>query len=445
MTELPSSARGLITSTDPRYHELAKLWNGLHDPRPAAIAECLTTGDVVAAMAIARERGLTVSVRGGGHGVAGRACRDGSLVIDLRGMSGVTVDPVRRTARAGGGATWKDFDQATAAYGLATTGGLISSTGIGGLTLGGGIGWLVRRCGLSCDNLIGAEVVTADGRVLNVNVQQESELFWALRGAGIGLGVVTALEYTLHPIAQVIAGVVMHSVERAGELLRFFRAFCEGAADELTTILVFTFAPPAPFVPEELHGKPVVAIGACWSGNIPEGERAMAPLHSFGPPLVNIIGPMSYADAQTMLDPTAPAHQLNYWKSAFIPALTDGVIAGLIARGSALPSALSQIHVHQLGGAVSRLDRGETAFDQRAAGLLVNIPTMWTDPGQTDSMTAWTRETHSQIAGAGLSYLNFQDHDDPPEDGWSGATADRLRGVKERHDPQRRFGRDPVG
>ncbi|MDQ6799257.1 MAG: FAD-binding oxidoreductase [Acidobacteriota bacterium] len=435
----------LIVRGDERYAEARRLWNGLLDPRPAAIAECFSTSDVVRAVAIARDRQWTISVRGGGHGVAGRACRDDALVIDLR-MRDVTVDPERLIARAGGGATWNDFDRATAAHGLATTGGLISSTGIGGLTLGGGIGWLMRRWGLACDNLLGAEIVTADGRVRRVSGTENGDLFWALRGAGIGLGAVTSLEYALHPVRDVLAGMVMHSASRAAEVLRFFRDLCVDAPDALTALVAFSFAPPAPFVPPELRGKPVVVMAVCWSGDLTDGERIVAPIRTFGPPLADIIGTMRYADLQTMLDAGAPPHHLNYWKSAFVPSLDEETIDLIVARGTALPSPLAQLHVHQLGGAVARVSPGSTAFDQRSSPFLVNIPTMWTAPEETEAMIEWTRDTHARIARAAetTAYLNFQDRDENPASAWTAATNDRLRAIKEACDPSRLFGDEPL-
>lgn len=442
-----SSVPRLLVPQDPGFGERCRLWNGLLAPRPVAIAECSTVDDVVNAVRTARARGWSVSVRGGGHGVAGRACRDGSLMIDLRGMRRVSVDPVNKIGRAEGGATWFDFDRATAEHGLASTGGMISSTGVTGLTLGGGIGWLLRQHGLACDNLLAAEIVMADGQLLRVDANHEPELFWALRGAGIGFGAVTAVEFTLHEVREVLAGILMHPASRAREALQFFREFCNNLPDQLTPVFVFTCAPPAPFVPEDLHFKPVVAIGACWCGDIAEGDRVIGPLRAFGPPQVDLIAPRPYCEAQMMLDPTAPEHQLNYWKSAFLPALTDEAMDCLVARGTSLPSPLAQVHIHCLGGAAARVAPTATAYEQRSAPFLVNIPTMWAEPHQTEAMIAWTRETHSALAGAsdGSSYLNFQDRDEAPSDALGGSTRERLCALKEALDPNRLFGPDPVG
>ncbi|HET8732700.1 MAG TPA: FAD-binding oxidoreductase, partial [Anaeromyxobacteraceae bacterium] len=391
--------------------------------------------------------GLTVSVRAGGHGVAGRACRDGSLVVDLRPMRGVAVDPGARRARVEGGATWADVDRAAAAHGLATTGGLISSTGVSGLTLGGGIGWLVRRFGLACDSLVAAEVVTADGASRRVDEREGGELLWALRGAGIGLGVVTALEFALHPISTVVAGVVMHPASRAHAVARFFRELTARAPDALSAILVFAVAPPAPFVPVDLQGQPMVAIGACWSGHLAGGEDALAPLQAFGPPAVDTIRALPYVEAQSMLDPTAPAHQLNYWKSAFLPALTDDLLEALVRRGTSLPSPLAQIHVHHLGGAVDRVPADATAYASRGMPYLANVPTMWSDRGRTAEMIEWTRSCHAEITGAGggAGYLNFQDRDERPGDALGAGRSVRLRALKEALDPGRLFGPEPIG
>jgi FAD/FMN-containing dehydrogenase len=436
----------LLTPDQARFSEARRMWNGLLEPRPAVIAECKSAADVVDAVRFARAKGLTISVRGGGHGVAGRACRDGSVVIDLRGMRKVAVDGERRLAVAEGGATWADFDQATAQYGLATTGGMISTTGVGGLTLGGGIGWLMRRCGLTCDNVVAAEIVTADGATRRVSAAEHPELYWALRGAGIGFGVVTSFELALHPVARVLSGMVMHPASRAREALELFRSFCADAPEDLSAVFVFMVAPPAPFVPQSLQGKPAVAIGVCWCGDEREGERVIAPLRAFGPPAVDIIAPRPYVETQSMLDATAPEHQLNYWKSAFLPALSDDMITRLVARGTALPSPLAQVHIHQLGGAVSRGAHDGSAFDARSAAFVVNIPTMWSDPGETSSMIAWTRDAHRQFADEAMrvSYLNFQDGDESAANAWTASTRERLRRLKESLDPERLFGPDPA-
>jgi FAD/FMN-containing dehydrogenase len=308
------------------------------------------------------------------------------------------------------------------------------------------VGWLVRRCGLSADNLVAVEIATAEGRVRRVDAREDADLFWALRGAGIGFGAVTSLELALHPISTVVAGMVMHPAERALEVARRFRDLTAGAEESLSAILVFAVAPPAPFVPAALHGKPIVAIGACWCGTEGEGTPTLDALRAFGPPDVDTFTRMRYVDAQGMLDPTAPAHQLNYWKSAFLPALTDEAIGRIVARGTSLPSPLAQVHVHHLGGAVSRIPAGATAFGQRSAPYLVNVPTMWTEPERTDEMVAWTRACHAEIAGKGApsTYLNFQDRDDHPEDVVESATRGRLQALKAAHDPDRLFGPEPA-
>jgi FAD/FMN-containing dehydrogenase len=397
----------LIGPDDPGYDEARKVWNGAIDRRPALIARCRDPHDVVAALRLASERGLEVAVRGGGHGVAGLAVCDGGLVIDLSPMKDIAVDPGERTARAGGGVLWGELDAATQAAGLATVGGIVTHTGIGGLTLGGGIGWLMRRHGATVDNLLAAEVVTAGGSI----VSADEDLLWGLRGGGGNFGIVTSFEYRLHPVGPVVlAGPLYYALEDGPEVLRHYRDVIATAPDELTTIVNLRPAPPLPVLPEELHGRPVVAIGACWAGRPEDGEAALAPLRAFGRPLVDLIAPRPYVELQRMFDSAVPHGWHYYWKSWEVPPLTDATIDTLVEQASRITSPRSYIIVFQLGGAMARVGEHETAFGQRGDGHDVNINAVWL-PGDPDAdrHVEWSRETFAALEGqsAGRAYVNF--------------------------------------
>ena len=401
----------LIRPGDAGYDDARKIWNGAIDRRPALIVRCRETADVVDALKLARERELRVAVRGGGHGVGGTAVCDDGIVIDLSLMKGIAVDAERRTARAQGGVLWGELDAATQAHGLATVGGIVTHTGIAGLTLGGGIGWLMRRHGATVDNLVGAEVVTPDGSVTTA----DEELLWGLSGGGGNFGIVTSFEYRLHDVGQtVLAGPLYHALEDGPEVLRFYRDFIAEAPDELTTIVNLRPAPPLPVLPPELHGRPVVAIAACWAGDPDEGERALAPLRRFGQPLIDLVAPRPYVQLQGMFDPVVPHGWHYYWKSWELPPLTDAAIDTLVERAAAITSPRSYIIVFQLGGAMARPER-DTAFGQRAEGHDVNINGAWL-PGDPDAdrHVAWTRETFDALAphGLGRAYVNFMGDDE---------------------------------
>jgi FAD/FMN-containing dehydrogenase len=396
----------LITPSDAGYDEARKIWNGAIDRRPALIARCREPADVMAALRLARERELPIAVRGGGHGVAGTAVCDDGLVIDLSPMKGIAVDPAARTARAQGGVLWGELDAATQAHGLATVGGIVTHTGIAGLTLGGGIGWLMRRHGATVDNLLGAEVVTVDGNV----VSADEELLYGLRGGGGNFGVVTTFEYRLHAVGPtVLAGPLYHSLDDGAEVLRFFRDFIADAPDELTTIVNLRPAPPLPVLPPELHRRPVVSIGVCWTGDPEAGERALAPLRAYGRPLIDLIAPRPYVQLQGMFDPVVLHGWHYYWKSWELPPLTDAAIDVLVERAAAITSPRSYIIVFQLGGAMTRPPH-DTAFGQRAEGHDVNINAVWlADDGDGERHAQWTRDTYDALEphGAGRAYVNF--------------------------------------
>jgi FAD/FMN-containing dehydrogenase len=358
-------------------------------------------------------------------------------------MKSIDIDPDRRIARAQPGCSWSDLDRATHPFGLATTGGLISTTGIAGFTLGGGIGWLMRKCGLTCDNLRAAEVVTADGRVVHASAEENPDLLWGLRGGGGNFGVVTAFEYDLHPVSTVLGGLVLHPVNRAPELLRFFRKFVASAPDELTCLAAFLTAPPEPFVPAELQLQPAIAIAVCYTGDLEEGERVVQPLRAFGPPTVDVIGPMPYPVLQSMLDESAPSGLQNYWKSTFVSKLSDALIDVVVAQAAAMCSPLSAIHIHHLEGAVSRVGADATAFTQRDAAFVMNLVGTWPDPADTAANIDWVRATYDAVAphSEAAPYINFMGDEtsDRIRAAYRGDTYTRLVALKRQYDPDNLF------
>jgi hypothetical protein len=411
LADLARQFRGeLIRAGDPPYEAARRVWNGAIDRRPALVARCTGVADVRAAVRFARERQLVVAVRGGGHNVAGTATCDGGLVIDLSPMKGLRVDPVTRTARAQPGLLWGEVDRETQAFGLATPGGIVTHTGIGGLTLGGGLGWLMRRYGLTIDNLLSADVVTADGEFLRVSAEEHADLFWGLRGGGGNFGVVTSFEYRLHPLGPtVLAGVMLHPAARAREVLASYRDCVASAPDELMTIVVLTTAPAAPFLPASVHGQPVVIIGVCYAGSVSEGEHAIAPLRRLGPALADTIRPTPYVEHQALLDPGVPHGLGYYWKSEYVAALGDPLIATLAEHAWHAATPESYTIIFQLGGAVAREDPEGSAFEDRRAGHAVNIDAVWSDAGRAAACMAWTRNFWEAIRphSTGRVYVNF--------------------------------------
>src|SRR5436190_13415254 len=342
----------LIRPDDDGYDEARSIWNAAHDKRPAMIVRCGGVADVMRAVDFARSENLDVAVRGGSHSFPGFSTVDGGIVIDLSAMRSVQVDPARRTAVAQGGATWADFDHETQAFGLAVTGGLVSTTGIAGFTLGGGIGWLMRKCGLTCDNLIAADVVTADGRLVRASEDENPELLWGLRGGGGNFGIATSLEYRLHPVGpNVMAGLIFFAGDRAEEIMRFYRDWVRDLPDEVTTLVNLTTAPPAPFLPEEIHGKQVIAVAAVCSGDPEQGRSLVQPLKDIADPVADLIDVIPYTAMQGILDPLWERGAHNYYSSAYVDELNDGGIAAAIDRHGAVPSPHSEIHLQHFGGA----------------------------------------------------------------------------------------------
>jgi FAD/FMN-containing dehydrogenase len=390
----------LLRPSDGGYDEARTIYNKMIDNRPALIARCAGVADVIQSVQFARECGLLVSVRGGGHNVSGNAICDGGLMIDLSPMKSVQVDPERNTARAEPGVTWGEFDHESQAFGLATTGGLISTTGVAGLTLGGGIGWLMGNHGLACDNLISADVVTADGQLLTASGSENQDLFWGLRGGGGNFGIVTSFEFQLHPVGPMLGGLVIHPLDQAVELMRLYEDFTLTAPNELGTMAVFVTSP---------EGERVIAIVVCYNGPVEEGERVLKPLRDFGSPLADVIGPMPYAQVQRMLDEGFPSGMQNYWKSNFLKGLDDTAIEMIVGHVRNAPSPNSAVAIEQLGGAVRQVGTNDTAFNHRNARYNLLIVGIWPDPAAKDENVRWVRDFWDAMEpySSGSVYVNY--------------------------------------
>ena len=440
-----SQFRGeLIQPGDEAYESARRVWNGAIDRHPALVARATGVADVRAAVRFARDRGLPLAIRGGGHNVAGTAVCDGGVVLDCSPMKGVRVDPAARTAQAQPGLLWGELDRETQVFGLATTGGIISHTGIAGLTLGGGLGWLMRKHGLAADNLLAADVVTAEGECLRASEREHADLFWGLRGGGSNFGVVTSFEYRLHPIGPIVlAGVILYPAARAREVLSLYREFIASAPDELTTIAVLRMAPPAPFFPPGVHGQPVVVLGACYAGPMEEGERAVARLRRFGEPLVDLIRPTPYVAHQAMLDATAPHGLSYYWKSEYLPPLSDALIDTLVERAWRVATPESYTIIFHLGGAVGRADPESSAFEDRHATHAVVIDSVWSEPARASACIAWTRGVWEAVRpySTGRIYVNFlgEEGQDRVRAAYGAAKYERLRALKRAYDPTNFF------
>ena len=426
----------VLASGDAGYDDARAVYNGLIDRRPAVIVRCKATGDIVAAVELARRAGLELSVRGGGHNVAGRAVADGGLMISLADMNGVTVDPERRTATAQGGATWADLNAAAGEHGLAVTGGLISTTGVGGYTLGGGLGWLMAKFGLAADNLEAVELVTADGEVLEVDRASHPDLFWALRGGGGNFGVAASLTFRLHPVETITGGLIAHPVDAAPQLLRFYRDAVADASDDLSVFAGLVHAPDG-------SGTKLSALVVFHTGDPETAERDLAPFRSFGSPVLTEVGPMPYPVMNTLLDEAYPHGALNYWLSSFTQGLPDALIDTAVERFAAVPSPMTGILFEHFHGAVTRIGQSETAVPHREQGWNLLIPSVWTDPADTEANIGWTRETFAAFrphfgTGRWLNYLGDDQADDAIRAAY-GPNYDRLREVKRRYDPDNVF------
>ncbi|MGV9991134.1 FAD-binding oxidoreductase [Streptomyces sp. NPDC003374] len=444
VAELEAGLRGTVVRPgDPSYDQARAVWNAAHDKHPALVVRCAGTADVIRAVEFARSEDLLVAVRGGAHSIAGFSTCDDGMVIDLSPMKGAVVDPVRRRIVAQAGLTWADFDHETQAFGLAVTGGLVSSTGISGFTLGGGVGWLLRRYGLASDNLTAAEVVTADGRVVRAAADEHPELFWALRGGGGNFGVVTSLEYRLHEVGpQVLGGLIFYPGAQARQVVTGWRELTADMPDELTTVVNLTTAPPVPFLPPEVHGTRVAVVAGLYAGTPEAGESAVAPLRRLGTPIADLMGPIPYLGMQSLLDPlwTAGAH--NYFTSAFFEP-SDEAVDALLRQHLDSPTPACELHLHQLGGAFARVPADATAFSQREASVLCNVIARSQDAADFDARVAWARGARREIArhGRGTMYVNFTGDaaEDKVRDSYPDAVHERLVRVKDAYDPTNMF------
>jgi FAD/FMN-containing dehydrogenase len=443
--QLGAGLRGsLLTPDSPGYNESRTIWNAMIDRRPALVARCTSAADVALAVRFAREHDLLLAVRGGGHNIAGNAVCDGGLLIDLSQMKAVRVDPDTRTARVEGGATLADFDREAQAFGLATPLGVNSTTGVAGLTLGGGFGWLSRSLGLTIDNLLSAEVVTATGEVVRASGDDNADLFWAIRGGGGNFGVVTSFEFRLHPIGpEVLSGLIVHPLDAAREVLRFYRDFLPTTPEEFVCWCVMRKAPPLPFLPPEWHGKEILALAVCYSGSsLVEGERVAAPLRGFGKPIADVIAPHPFTGWQTILDPLLTPGFRNYWKSHDFREVSDGLIDALIEHARKLPDPNTEIAFAQLGGAVSRVPNDATAYGHRDGQFVLNVHGRWEDPAKDSACIDWARDLFKATApfATGSVYVNFltQEEGDRVRAAY-GRNYDRLIKLKSKYDPSNLF------
>ena len=427
-----------IVAGDAAYDAARKVYNGMIDRRPRAVVRCADAADVMACVDFARENGLDLSVRGGSHSVPGFGTNDNGVVIDLAQMNGVRVDPTARTVRAEGGCTWGGFNHATYPFGLATTGGIVASTGIAGLTLGGGIGYLSRGFGLSCDNLLSADVVTADARFLVASKEENEDLFWALRGGGGNFGVVTSFEYQLHPVKDILAGLFFFPLERARDVLEFYRDFVQTAPEELGLFPAFQIAPPLPFIPEKEHGKTFCIIVSCWAGPLDKGEKALEPIRKVAPIVAQMVAPMPYPAINGLFDPLLPAGLQHYWKADFATNLTDGAIKAHLEHGPKVPVVSSTMHIYPINGACNRVPSDATAFAYRDAKFATVIAGMWPDPADNEKNIKWVKDYYQAVHPHSLpgGYVNFMAGDDQNriKDNYKG-NYDRLVAIKRTFDP----------
>jgi FAD/FMN-containing dehydrogenase len=444
VTALRGKLRGTVALPGEDGYDAARvIWNAMVDRRPGLVVRCLGTADVINAVKLARDEKLLVAVRSGGHNIAGNAVCDGGLLIDLSLMKSVRVDPASRTARVEPGATLADFDKEAQAFGLATPLGINSTTGVAGLTLGGGFGWTTRKFGLTIDNLISADVVTADAKVVRASVKENQDLFWALRGGGGNFGIVTSFEFKLHTLGpEVLSGLVVHPLENAGELLSEFRQIAREAPDELTTWVVMRKAPPLPFLPTEWHGKEVLIFAACYSGDMKEGEKAVKALRALGKPIVDVISPHPFTGWQAAFDPLLTPGARNYWKSHDFTDLSDGAIKAILGAVRTLPSPECEVFIAHVGGAMARVAAKDTAWPNRDAHFIMNAHTRWRDKAQDSACVAWARQLFDATApfAAGSVYVNFMpgDENDRIEKAY-GTNYRRLAEIKGRYDPGNLF------
>ena len=430
------------------YDEARTIWNAMIDRRPALAVRATGAADVIRTVNFAREHGLVLAVRGGGHNIAGNALCEGGLLLDMTRMKSIRIDPANRTARVEPGVTLGEFDREAQAFGLATPLGINSTTGVAGLTLGGGFGWLSRKHGLTIDNLLSADVVTADGKLLHASDEENSDLFWAIRGGGGNFGVVTSFEYRLHPIGpQVLAGLIVHPFENAKRLLEGYRAVAAKAPDDLTVWVVMRKAPPLPFLPAEVHGKEVLVFAVCYSGpDLEKGRQAIAPLQALGKPIADVIGPSPFAGWQSAFDPLLTPGARNYWKSHDFEKLTDPVIQLIIDSIGRLPSPECEVFIAHMGGATNQVPVDGTAYPHRDVEFILNVHTRWPDAAQDAACIGWARDLFDKVAphATGGVYVNFMPEDETQriDSGAYGPNYARLARIKARYDPKNLFRRN---
>lgn len=444
LSELTATFRGqIITPADLGYDEHRKVWNGSIDRRPAVIARCAGVRDVIAAVKFAREHGLLVAVRGGGHSFPGHSVCDGGMVIDLGLMKGIRVDPEARTARAQAGVLLGELDQETQAFGLAAPAGIVTHTGLAGLTLGGGIGWIMRKYGLTIDQLRSVDMVTADGEFVKASENENPDLFWGLRGGGGNFGIVTDFEYRMNPLGPtVVAGPVFWRMEDSPEVLRFYRDWIADAPDDLMTIVIHRKAPPLPFVPQELHGKPVVAVVSCYAGSVDDGEKVVRPLKEFGSPVLDLCVPKPFLTHQAMFDPSFKHGWWYYMRSCDVAELNDDIIDTTVEHALQIRSPLTAFPIWQLGGAVARADESDSAFNGRNAGFTFNITAATADAEGFDGERQWVRDFWSALEPHHTSvYVNFlmEEGEERIRQAYGAEKYDRLKALKRHYDPDNFF------
>jgi FAD/FMN-containing dehydrogenase len=442
--ELRETIHGrVLRRGDDGYEEACRIWNGAFDGRrPAVIVTASGAADVITAVGFARSNDLAIAVRGGGHSIAGFSSCDDGIVIDLSQMRSVRIDPNARRAYVGPGAVWGDVDHETQAHALATTGGLVSTTGVAGFTLGGGIGWLMRKHGLACDNLVAADVVTADGQLVHASETENADLLWGLRGGTGNFGIVTQFEFALHPVGPMVyAGLIFFSAEHDHELLRVFRDWAPNVPDDITAAMNLTTAPPLPVVPQEWHGKKVIALIAVSAGPIDEAQAHFESFRAVAEPVADLLGPMPYTAMQTLIDPLWPKGIHAYFKATNLARLDDELIERLAALHQSAPGPQCEMHVHQMGGALARVGEGDTAFSERSMPFVLNAVTGWHDAGETDAHTSWARDVIAAAidASTGRAYVNFLGDSDAARSSYGADTYSRLIALKRDYDPTNVF------
>jgi FAD/FMN-containing dehydrogenase len=440
---LKAEVRGdVIPPSDERYEGARRVYNAMIDKRPAVIVRCSDVADVIAAVKAAGTEDLAVAIRGGGHSVPGLGTADDAVVVDLSKMRGIRVDPASKTVWAEGGCTWGDFNHATHAFGLATTGGIISTTGIAGLTLGGGIGYLTRGAGLSLDNLVSADVVLADGSFVTASEKDHSDLFWALRGGGGNFGVVTSFQFKLQQVKDIVGGVMLFEVEDAPKVLRAYDKYITDAPRELGAFFAWQIAPPLPFIPKNRHGDTFCAMVFCWTGPSDQAAKAIAPLRDAAHVVAELVGPMPYPAINSLFDALVPPGLQHYWKAVYVRDLTDGAIEAHMKFGPKVPVVNSTTHIYPINGAVHEVAGDATAFGHREAKYLTVIAGMWPDPKQNEANIRWVKDFYAALAPHSEKggYINFAADDDADRVAVNfGRNFDQLRKLKAKYDPNNRF------